>query len=187
VDIDLANHVIDGGITVGAGGPTGILNLDGYDDLTVRNGSIALFGFGIRSDDASRTRVVDVSISAAGTGITFEGAGDHEVRNSGVFGRTWGITVAGSQRLVVAGSDFEGFLGGGLTAIGDFARIVRNRVINRAPRVPRGARHRGASVRHAPRGQHGQRQRRPRHRGRGGCDRPRRQHGHAERQPASVH
>ena len=135
VEINLANHVLEGGITVGGGGPTGILNSGGYDDLTVRNGAVVGFGFGV-SSDGNRTRVLDVFASAAGNGVTFTGGAGSEIRNSEVFGRTWGISAESAPGLVIAGSDFEGFFGGGLTATGDFARIVRNRVINRGHEFP---------------------------------------------------
>jgi parallel beta-helix repeat protein len=80
--------------------------------------------------------VLDVVASAAGNGITFTGGADNEIRSSAAFGRTWGIVAESSPRLVVAGSEFEGTFGGGLTVTGDFARIVRNRVFNRGREFP---------------------------------------------------
>ena len=47
MDINLAGHGMFGGIASGGGGPRGIDNTGGYDDLTVRNGTVGGFGFAI--------------------------------------------------------------------------------------------------------------------------------------------
>lgn len=131
VDVDLAGYAMNGGIFVGGGGPRAIDNSGGYDDLTVRNGALGAFGEGIFARDASRNRVLDVNVAAAGNAVTLEGGSFNEIRNSDVFGRSWGILAARSDSLLVAGTTAGGAFGSGIDVTGDLPRIVRNEVIRR--------------------------------------------------------
>jgi hypothetical protein len=126
VDVNLAGHGMFGGIASGGGGPRGIDNSGGYDDLTVRNGSLAGFGFAIVVDGGSRNQILDVTASAAGNAVTIEGGASDEIRRSRLFGRSFGIDVADSDGLVIADSRAEGSFGSAIEVAGDFARIVRN-------------------------------------------------------------
>ena len=101
MDVDLAGHGMFGGIASGGGGPTGIDNTGGHDDLTVRNGTVGGFGFGIVTDGGSRNRVLDVFAGAAGNAVTIEGGSFNEIRGSDLFGRSWGIRVTDSDSLVM--------------------------------------------------------------------------------------
>ena len=136
VEIDLAGHGMFGGITSGGGGPRGIDNSGGYDDLTVRNGTVGGFGFGVVASGADRNRIVDVQAGAAGNAVTIEGGQANEIRRSGLFGRSFGVLVTDSDGLVVAGTSSDGFFGDGISVNGDFARIVRNRVIRAGGEFP---------------------------------------------------
>lgn len=129
VDINLAGHAMFGGIASGGGGPTGIDNGGGYDDLTLRNGTVGGFGFGIETKDASRNQITNVTAGAAGNAVTIEGGQANEIRHSDLFGRSFGIQASGSDGLVVADTNSSGGFGDGLRLNGDLARIVRNRFV----------------------------------------------------------
>lgn len=126
VDVDLAGHGMFGSIASGGGGPTGIDNSAGYDDLTVRNGTVGGFGFGIVTDGASRNRVLNVFAAAAGNAVTIDGGSFNEIRNSDLSGRSWGIRVTSSDSFLVSGTSASGGFGDGISVSGDLARIVRN-------------------------------------------------------------
>jgi hypothetical protein len=126
VDVNLAGHGMFGGITSGGGGPRAIDNAGGYDDLTVRNGSLGAWGFGIFTSGASRNRILDVDAGAAGDAVTIQGGSGNEIRNSGVFGRSFGIRVSDSDGLVIADTRAEGSFGSAIEVSGDQARIVRS-------------------------------------------------------------
>jgi hypothetical protein len=126
IDIDLAGHGMFGGIAVGGGGPRAIDNTGGYDDLTIRNGSLGAWGFPIFISGASHNRVLKVNAGGAGDGITIEGGTYNEIRHSQVFGRSAGIKVSYSDGLVVADTSAQGVFGSGIVAGGDLVRIVRN-------------------------------------------------------------
>jgi hypothetical protein len=126
VDINLAGHGMFAGIASGGGGPRAIDNSGGYDDLTVRNGSLGAWGFGVFVTDGSRNRILDVSVGAAGNAVTIEGGADNEIRRSDLFGRSFGIRVTSSDGLVIADSHAEGSFGSAIEVSGDQARIVRN-------------------------------------------------------------
>jgi hypothetical protein len=67
--------------------------------------------------------------TAAGNAVTIDGGQLNEVRNSDLFGRSWGLLVTDSDRLLVRGTSSSGAFGDGISVSGDFARIVRSRVI----------------------------------------------------------
>jgi Right handed beta helix region len=136
VDINLAGHSMLGGIGVGGGGPRGIDNSGGFDGLTVRNGDVTGFGFGIFISGGTANRVLDVAAAAAGNAITIEGGSLNEIRNSDLFGRSWGVLVTDSDDLLVAGTSASGAFGDGISVRGDFARILRNRVVRQGAPFP---------------------------------------------------
>jgi hypothetical protein len=129
IDINLAGHQMYGGITVGGGGPTAIDNSGGYDDVTVRNGTINNFGFAVATKDADRNHILNINSTDAGDAITISGGTGSEIRHGHLFGRTSGIRVDHSDGLVVADTSSEGVFGDGLEITGDLARIVRNRFV----------------------------------------------------------
>jgi hypothetical protein len=136
VEIDLGGYGIFGGITSGGGGPIGIDNTAGHNGVTVRNGDIGGFGFGIVTEGASHNRILDVAIGVAGNAVTIEGGQANEVRRSDLFGRSYGLQVIDSDGLVVAAVFAEGVFGDGISASGDFARIVRSTVSRRGGEFP---------------------------------------------------
>jgi parallel beta helix pectate lyase-like protein len=129
IDINLAGHSMFGGIAEGGGGPTGIDNTGGHDDVTIRNGAVAGFGFGIVTTDASRNHILGVTSGAAGNAVTVQGGDANEIRHGDMFGRSWGIRATGSPGLIVADTSFAGGFSSGLEVSGDGARIVRNRAV----------------------------------------------------------
>jgi Right handed beta helix region len=136
IDINLAGHGMFGSIGSGGGGPTGIDNTGGYDDLTVRNGTVGGFGFGIETKDASRNRILDITAGAAGNAVTIEGGDANEIRHGDLFGRSFGIRVTGSDGLVVADTSSSGAFGDGLNVTGNLARVVRNRFVRTGGEFP---------------------------------------------------
>jgi hypothetical protein len=120
IEVDLAGHTVSG--NAGAG----LDNSAGFDDLVVRDGSVAGFGNGIVVEGASRNRFLDVNASAPGTAILITGGERNEVRRSNLSGQ-FGLDVHDSDRLVVADSDVTATTLIAIRVDGDFARVVRNR------------------------------------------------------------
>ena len=127
VAVNLAGHALRGSAGTGGGGPTGVDNSNGYDDVTVRNGWLTAWGTVFHAVGANRNRLVRVTGVGNGTGVSFEGGSDNEVRRGDVFGRSLGMSVNGSQRFVLADSEVSGAFSGVLALSADDARIVRNR------------------------------------------------------------
>jgi hypothetical protein len=136
VDINLARHSMIGGIFSGGGGPIGIDNNGGHDDLTVRNGTVGGFGSGIELKDASRNRILGVTSGAAGNAVTIEGGEGNEIRASDLSGRSFGIHSTSSDGLTVADTTASGSFGDGLELRGDRARVVRNRFVRISDTFP---------------------------------------------------
>jgi hypothetical protein len=126
VEVDLAHHDIDGGISVGGGGPIAIDNRGGFEDVTVRDGGLIGFGNAFTSHDASRNRILDVNASVAGFAIQIEGGQDNELRRSYVFGRGGAITGLHSDGLVIADTSASSTFFGGIDVSGTGVRVVRN-------------------------------------------------------------
>jgi Right handed beta helix region len=127
IDINLAGHFMNGGIASGGGGPTGIDNTGGFDDVTIRNGTVSAFGTGVGTANASRNRILNITAAAAGDAVDIDGGQDNEIRHGDLFGRSFGIRASGTG-LVVADTSSTGVFGDGISASGDHIRIVRNRV-----------------------------------------------------------
>jgi hypothetical protein len=136
IDINLAGHSMFGDIASGGGGPTGIDNSDGFDDVTIRNGTVGGFGTGIETNGASRNHILGVSSTAANTPIVIRGGEGNEVRHGDLFGRNVGISVFGSDDAVVADSSIQGVFGDALKLTGDSARVVRNRFVRTDDGIP---------------------------------------------------
>jgi parallel beta-helix repeat protein len=128
IDINLAGHGMFGGIASGGGGPTGIDNPNGFDDVTIRNGTVGAFGTGISITNASRNHILNITAGAAGNAVDIHGGQDNEIRHGDLFGRSFGIHATGTG-LVVADTSSTGGFGDGISVSGDEARIVRNRAI----------------------------------------------------------
>jgi hypothetical protein len=129
VDVNLGGHSMLGGVGVGGGGPRAIDNAGGFDDLTVRNGALTAFGYGVHIEGGARNRILDVQVGASGSAAIIDGGTQHEIRNSGMLGRSWGVRATSSDGLVIVGTSAEGAFGSGIDVVGDQARIVRNRVV----------------------------------------------------------
>ena len=103
MDVNLAGNVMSGLVSSGGGGPRGIDNTGGHDELTVRNGILGGFGTAIETVGASRNRILDLDASAAGQAISISGGSDNEIRRSEAFGRGGGhrgpgLRSAGDRR-----------------------------------------------------------------------------------------
>jgi parallel beta-helix repeat protein len=128
IDVNLAGHTMNGEIAVGAGGPDGIDNTGGYDDVTIRNGTITGFGTAIHAGDVSRNHILNIKASAAGNAVSLDASIDSEIRRSDLFGRSIGILASG-QGTIVADTSASASFGGGIDVAGANARIVRNRAV----------------------------------------------------------
>jgi hypothetical protein len=128
VDVNLAGRTMNGEIAVGGGGPDGIDNTGGYDDVTVRNGTITGFGTAVRAADVTRNHVLNIKASAAGNAVDIDSGIDSEIRRSDLFGRSIGIIATGPG-MVVADTSASATFGDGIDVSGANARIVRNRAV----------------------------------------------------------
>jgi parallel beta-helix repeat protein len=127
--IDLNRHRLAGPINVGGGSDPAIDNSGGFDDVTIRNGSVGNFGDGIHLEDASRNRILDVGSFGPQDGIDIRRGDSNEVRRSGAAGRNSGLVAVGTTGLVVADGQASAGFGNGMTLSGLVAsRIVRNAV-----------------------------------------------------------
>ena len=132
VDIDLAGYDMNGGISVGGGGPTAIDNRGGFDDVTVRNGSIVAFGSAFASENASRNRFLDSTRAAPASAITSTAgrttrsagaASSAAARRSGPSTRTASSSpTPARQRLLHRDR-----------GLGDGTRLVRNELAQAGP------------------------------------------------------
>jgi hypothetical protein len=121
-------------------GVPGIDNSRGFSDVTIRDGTIGgvipdLSAPGIRLEDASRNRILNVDVLAGSDGIVIRGGEDNEVRHSEVLLSVQsGLRAEDTTGLVVADSATGASLfGDGMrfTNLID-GRVVRNRVVSRA-------------------------------------------------------
>jgi parallel beta-helix repeat protein len=133
IDINLAGHGVEG-IDFAIG------NDGGFDDVTIRNGSLFALSVALRLDGASRNRIHDVRAGRlahpnvsppTSTGISITGGEDNIVRASRVEAERIGLLATDSSRLLVEGSTGLAAMGsrGPATAVevrGDLARILRN-------------------------------------------------------------
>jgi parallel beta-helix repeat protein len=131
ITIDLAGHFVigNGGAAVDNGG--------GYDDVTVRNGSLEGFPVALLLDGASRNRAAGLRIgqgvsgppgTETGLGVTIASGEDNVIVNSLIQGFDGGVAVTGSDRLVARDSTATGRFGPGIDLQADFARVRDNRL-----------------------------------------------------------
>jgi parallel beta-helix repeat protein len=133
IDIDLAGHDVQGVNFA-------IANDRGFDDVTIRNGSLYAIAVALRLDGASRNRIREVragrlsspfTAPSTDIGISIAGGEDNVVRASRVEAGRIGLLATESSRLLVEGSTGLAAMGsrGPGTAVevrGDLARILRN-------------------------------------------------------------
>jgi hypothetical protein len=121
VDIDLNGHQIVGPlISLHPEGEPGIEN-DGYDDVSIHDGSLDLWGYGVTLRDASFNRLHDLEVRAW-AGIEISGGDGNTIRRyrlTGV-GRAGHALSAASDHLLVADSAGPVWYVGG-----EYVRIVR--------------------------------------------------------------
>jgi hypothetical protein len=133
IDIDLAGHNVSG-VNVA------LANSGGYDDVTIRNGSLYAFGTALKLNGASRNQVRSVSAGllqspfvgpSTSTGVGIQGGEANVVRSSDLHGSSTALSATDSPGLLVADSSASagsGSRGGGssISVYGDLARVVRN-------------------------------------------------------------
>jgi hypothetical protein len=119
IDINLAGHSLTGIVFSGGGVAPGIDNTGGFDDVTIRNGTIGSFGNAVQLVNASRNHIRTL---IAGT-IGIQGGDSNEVRNSFLVGGGAGVSALGTNGLVVAD-----LVTSRISVMGGQARIVRNEV-----------------------------------------------------------
>jgi parallel beta-helix repeat protein len=127
IEIDLGGHAVLGG--------TGLDNSGGYDDVTVRDGSLEGFTQAVLLDGASRNRLLRLRTGGSypglpgpqtGVGMNIVGGEDNELRDSRIHGLDEGLSVSGSDRLLVEGSYLSTRFGNAVSLGADFARIRNN-------------------------------------------------------------
>jgi parallel beta-helix repeat protein len=101
ITIDLGGHRIDG---VGAG--NGVDNSAGHADVTIRNGMLRGFGYGVWVKDAAGNVLTGLRVTGNNDGIELSGATGAEVRGNDVRGNGLGIYMdGGSNDNVIAAND----------------------------------------------------------------------------------
>ena len=128
VDINLGGHTLSGSVSPRGDSSPGIVN-GGYDDVTVRNGTLSGYTTAFAATDASRNSLRDLTAGGLAVGASFLGGADNEIRHSNVSGALNGaVRAKDSPRLVVADSVLAAtFFDAGALIESDDARIVRNR------------------------------------------------------------
>ena len=121
IDINLAGF--DLSTLIGSGGGVAAISNDGFDGVTIRNGS--LIG-AMQLTGASGNVIRDVDAQGAGDVVHIEGGSGNEIRSSRLFARGSGVAANGSDDLVVANTHITSLIGAGISAHGDGARILRN-------------------------------------------------------------
>jgi parallel beta-helix repeat protein len=121
IDINLAGF--DLSTLIGSGGGVAAIRNDGFDGVTIRNGS--LIG-AMQLTGASGNVIRDVDAQGAGDVVHIEGGSGNEIRSSRLFARGSGVAANGSDDLVVANTHITSLIGAGISAHGDGARILRN-------------------------------------------------------------
>jgi hypothetical protein len=133
VDIDLAGHRI-------RGRNFALDNSGGFDDVTIRGGSLYSIGTALALDGASRNRINGVAAGllegpfvgpSTSTGISIHGGEANVVRHSALQGTSAGLSATDSPGLLVADSTGvagAGSRGGGaaVSINGSLARVLRN-------------------------------------------------------------
>ena len=132
LDINLAGFSMRSIVNTGGGIAAGIENLDGFDDVTIRNGEIGNFGDAIHLDGATRNKILHMRAFGPSDGIDIRGGGANEVRDSVAFGRGAGLVAVNSDRLVFADSTANGAFGSAVIVNADLSRILRNEVVGGA-------------------------------------------------------
>jgi parallel beta-helix repeat protein len=130
VTLDLDGYTIDG---VGAVGGIGVNNSGGYDDVTVKDGTVHQFLVGIRLQDAEENRLSRLTVSVnAGPGIAVVTSDDNRIeRVSSADNDGDGISLDDSDDNRVWRSSASDNLGSGITVTvgSDDNRIERSSFI----------------------------------------------------------
>jgi parallel beta-helix repeat protein len=121
IDINLAGYELS--TPFGVGGGSAVIVNDGFDDVTIRNGS--LFGATLLTG-ASRNLIRGVEATGGGDVIHIEGGASNAIRSSILLGRGSAITVVDSDDLVISGNRATSAIGTGIQVQGDGARIANN-------------------------------------------------------------
>jgi parallel beta-helix repeat protein len=120
ITLDLGGHIVDGDGSPGLTGPNIGIRNDGYDGVTVRNGAVQEFDFGVRLDGPAANvlrHVVSTGNGRAGIRIQ-NSARDELSENTVVDNGTFGIIFfGGTHDNFVEKNSVSGNGGGG---IGDF-------------------------------------------------------------------
>ena len=136
IDIDLDGHQV-------SGAKFALANSGGFDDVTIRSGTLYAFNKALVLENASRNRVVAVGAGllegpltgpSTNTAISITGGQANEVRRAVLQGSSLGVSATASPGLLVVNSTGNvgaGSRGGG-TAVainGDLGRVLRNRFL----------------------------------------------------------
>jgi parallel beta-helix repeat protein len=101
ITIDLGGHRIDG-----VGVENGVDNSAGHANVTIRNGMLRGFGYGVWIKDAAGNVLTGLRVTGNNDGIELSGATGAEVRGNDVRGNGLGIYMdGGSNDNVIAAND----------------------------------------------------------------------------------
>jgi hypothetical protein len=121
--------------------PRAIVDEGGYDDLTVRNGTLANWVSGVRVVGAARPRVLNLDMNLnfyfiqvpASIAVVFSKTQDSEIRH--VHADFGGFAVGNSARAIIADSSTTRGSGGISIGSTDDSRVVRNTIDNGLPQA----------------------------------------------------
>ena len=84
VDINLAGHTFTGSLDVfqEPAGPPAVDNSGGFDDVTIRNGTIDSWGTVALLENASRNVIRNIGTTFTGSGVRIVGGADNTIRSS---------------------------------------------------------------------------------------------------------
>jgi parallel beta-helix repeat protein len=120
IDINLAGNRVD--TPTGSGGGSDAVRNDGFDDVTIRNGSLT---GATRLTGASGNLIRKVHATGGSDVIHIEGGAGNAVRASTIDARGSGV-AADSDDLIVANNHITAALGAGIRILGDRFRVANN-------------------------------------------------------------
>lgn len=112
VTIDLNGHTVSGVW------PSSGIRIEGFDGVTVRNGVLWVFNFGVDAVDADRLTLSNLDVTGELYGVNLLDSDSARITDSTLTGLGAGIHTESSDELVVVRNTFPGGVGDGFTFLG---------------------------------------------------------------------